>query len=347
MISNFKFSLNKKNQNQNNLNMNNINLQLTQPPLIYNTGLEILPYDINNIRKRGIKVIHNVYQSKYKYGISSTGLGDFIRGSYFIIEFCIKYKFMPKIVFNNCISKFLKINTIGLEKIQYILAQILSFPNVNFTYFKITMDRVILEPIKDTRRIMSDFVEYLTLIPVYNHNVFAYCISYPRGDISDIAKIYMKTILEPGLEVKLEVNKNLNELELLRKEFSVIHIRSGDKYLKKTSSHFKPDYINNLLLAINERIDVNKKYLLISDNNQIKKIVLERFPGMKAIIKEITHFGEGEILEDEKVKNTLIDFYLLSLTREIFSFSAYKHGSGFSYWCARTYDIPYICKYII
>ena len=42
----------------------------------------------------------------------------------------------------------------------------------------------------------------------------------------------------------------------------------------------------------------------------------------------------------------MIDFYLLSLSREIFAFSAYKHGSGFSYWCAKTYDIPYVCKYI-
>jgi hypothetical protein len=162
----------------------------------------------------------------------------------------------------------------------------------------------------------------------------------------DIAKKYMRTILEPSLEVKFEVNQILNDLELISKEFSVIHIRSGDKYLKQSTCKFNPDYINKLLFAINERIDSNKKYLLISDNNQIKNIILTRFPDMKAVVKEITHFGEGQVLEEEKVKNTLIDFYLLSLTREIFSFSAYKHGSGFSYWCAQTYDIPYICKYI-
>lgn len=346
MFSNFKFSLNKKNKNKNNPSPTNVNLQLTQPPLISNTGLEILPYDINNIRKRGIRVIHNVYQSKYKYGMTSTGLGDFIRGSYFLIDFCIKYKFIPKIIFNNCISKFLKVKTSGLERIQDILAQILSFPNGNFMYFNIANDGTIFEPIKDNKRIMSDFVDYLTLVPVYNHTVFAYCISLPMNNISDIAKKYMRTILEPVLEVKLEVNNILEELELVRKEFSVIHIRSGDKYLKQSTCKFNPDYINKLLFAINERIDVNKKYLLISDNNQIKNIILTRFPDMKAVVKEITHFGEGQVLEEEKVKNTLIDFYLLSLTREIFSFSSYKHGSGFSYWCAKTYDIPYICKYI-
>ena len=64
-------------------------------------------------------------------------------------------------------------------------------------------------------------------------------------------------------------------------------------------------------------------------------------------MKPITHFGEGVVLEEEKVKNTLLDFYLLSLASAILSYSHYEHGSGFSYWCAKTFDIPYTCKYIV
>ena len=60
----------------------------------------------------------------------------------------------------------------------------------------------------------------------------------------------------------------------------------------------------------------------------------------------ITHFGEGVVLEEEKVKNTMIDFYLLSHSKSIFSYSVNKHGSGFSYWCAKTFNIPYVCKYV-
>ena len=72
----------------------------------------------------------------------------------------------------------------------------------------------------------------------------------------------------------------------------------------------------------------------------------QEFPEIKIILREITHFGEGIILEEEKVKNTLVDFYLLSFANQIISFSEYKHGSGFSYWCAKTFDVPYISKYI-
>jgi len=75
---------------------------------------------------------------------------------------------------------------------------------------------------------------------------------------------------------------------------------------------------------------------------------LEKFSNVniKTLFTEITHFGEGVVLEEERVKNTMIDFYLLSLSAAIFSYSSYKHGSGFSYWCAQTYNIPYVCKYI-
>jgi len=56
--------------------------------------------------------------------------------------------------------------------------------------------------------------------------------------------------------------------------------------------------------------------------------------------------GEGTVLERQKVKNTMLDFYLLANSDAIHSFTAYPHGSGFSFWCAKTYGIPYSCKYI-
>ena len=334
MLDNFKF---------------NNNLQATHN---LSRMSSINPNNISNIRNRGINVIHNVYQSKYKYGIASTGLGDFIRGSYFILEFCKLYNFKPKIIFNNSISKFLKIKTKNLQTIHPILNQILSFPNANFKQFLITNDNTILEPVKDNGRIMTDFIEYLSFIPIYNHNVFVYCISYPIINVSLQSKIYMRKILEPSNEMKMEVKKNLHDLELKYKEFSVIHIRSGDKYLNQNNNVFKKNYINKLIGYVKKLINENdlipgkKKFLLISDNNQIKKIIIDEFPSIKTMYSNITHFGEGVVLEDEKVKNTMIDFYLLAFSKEIFSFSSYKHGSGFSYWCAQTYNIPYICTFV-
>jgi hypothetical protein len=118
--------------------------------------------------------------------------------------------------------------------------------------------------------------------------------------------------------------------------------------LNKKSTIFKKEYINKLLSQIESIINREKNYIIISDNNEIKNFVLEKFSdvNIKTLFTEITHFGEGVVLEEESVKNTMIDFYLLSLSAAIYSYSSYKHGSGFSYWCAQTYNIPYVCKYI-
>ena len=112
---------------------------------------------------------------------------------------------------------------------------------------------------------------------------------------------------------------------------------------------------NNFLLEINFKY--NGQYIIIYkgskeiitlklDNNEIKLLINEKFPSIKTFFKRITHLGEANVLERENVKNTMLDFYLLSYTNSIYSFTCYPHGSGFSYWCAQTYNIPYKCKYI-
>jgi hypothetical protein len=314
-------------------------------------------YDINRIYNKGIRIINNVYQSKYNYNRNNcTGLGDFIRGSYFILEFCEKYNFEYKIIFNNCISNFLQIKTHNLKSIQNILKGIIFFKNNNINSYNIDNNSIIFEPNKDNKYIMSDFVDYIVQSKSVYNNVFIYCNSYPINDIIDEKhKEYMRNILEPNIEVKTIVNKVLYDLKLKFKQFVVIHIRSGDSYLKNEKNTFNIKYINDLIQNIKNDIfdyfnkninDINIEYLIIADNNYIKLILKKKFPNFKILLKNITHFGEGILLEDEKVKNSLIDFYLLSFSKYILSYSCYEHGSGFSYWCAKTYNIPYICKLI-
>jgi SsrA-binding protein len=87
---------------------------------------------------------------------------------------------------------------------------------------------------------------------------------------------------------------------------------------------------------------------LLLTKKEIKKIELKFsekgytiFP-LKMFFNEITHFGEGVELDNNKVKNTLVDFYVMATSKKIYSFSVYDHGTGFSRWCAETYNIPYV-----
>jgi len=311
----------------------------------------IVPYNVELIRTKDIKIINNVYQSKYSNGaINGTGLGDFIRGSYFLIEFCKKYNFEPKIIFNNCISKFLlhtKYN-FDIEHIQPLLANINMFHSNNFKEYNFIDNKTILYPKLDLSNIMSDFVKYMMTTSVYNGNAFIYCIPYPIEDVSEKSKEYMRKILEPVDEIKYNIHQCLQQVSLNFKKYSVFHIRSGDDYLNKDNKIFLTKYFEKIKREIQYYIKSCQpaNYLIIADNNEIKILLKKNFPKFKIILKEITHFGEGVDLEEEKVKNTLIDFYLLSFANKIICYSIYKHGSGFSYWCAKTFNIPYTAIYI-
>ena len=306
-----------------------------------------IPFNVGKIHKRGIKIINNVYQSKYENGkVNSNGLGDFLRGCYFILEFCEKYNFQPKIIFNNWISKFLLIKTHNLERIQNLLSTISGCKNNNFKEFVVENNGIIREPLKDTKNIMADFVDYVVKSRQYSGNVFLFCNSFPIDEISEKNKAYMRKILEPTNEIKLIINQTLHDLNVTFKEYIVIHIRTGDSYLKEEKNTFTNGYISNLINNIKNDINSENNYLLIADSNDVKKNIQKYFPNFKILMNPITHFGEGVVLEEEKVKNTMIDFYLLSFAKSIFSYSAYKHGSGFSYWCAKTFNIPYVSKYV-
>ena len=111
----------------------------------------------------------------------------------------------------------------------------------------------------------------------------------------------------------------------------------------------------NLLLTsatyfeVNQTIDYldsTNKILLVSDNMIIKNILTRKYPHIKTHFNEITHTGEGIQLDTNKLKNTMLDFYLLSRAKNVHAFSVYKHGSGFSKWAAETYSIPYICRFL-
>jgi hypothetical protein len=303
-------------------------------------------HNINTVRNKGIRILNNVYQSKYNYGRSNcTGLGDFIRGSYFILEFCDNFGFQPKIIFNNCISNFLHIKTHKLELIQNVLTSIDFFKCNNVSAYNI-QNGIILDPVKDNEHIIGDFIEYMLHSPVYYNNVFMFCNSFPIGEISEKNKKYMRNILEPTAEMKQYIYNTLSELNVSVKEYNVIHVRSGDKYLKNETNNFNEKYVEKLVAAIRSDMHIGMEYLIIADNNVIKTALKKIFPNFKILVKDITHFGEGVLLEEEKVKNSLIDFYLLSFSKSIFSYSCYEHGSGFSSWCAKTYNIPYICRLV-
>ena len=316
---------------------------------------------VQRINVKNIRIVHNVYQEKYNgsfhrtsLGSSSdsspvnvSGFGDFIRGCYFLLSFCEKFGLTPNILINHPISLFLKRKSAFNDRLLSIFSNIKILKNNNFVNSLMDNNNNIIG-VKMDGNINGDFSDYLCSLPVYNsRHVFTYSICYSNeSNITPQHRQFIRNLLEPDEELKGLVLQTIAGLELTPRKYSVIHVRNGDDYLNSGGKSFHKNRFIELLSAIKEYISSRKggNYLIIADNNEIKVLLLKHFPFMKCIFKPITHLGEGIVLEREKVRNTLIDFYLFSYANSISSYSFYDHGSGFSKWVAITYGIPYICR---
>lgn len=275
-------------------------------------------------KNNNLKQINNVYQEKYKDGKNATGLGDFIRGSYFLMQFCEKNKINFNILINHPLKKYLK-NAINLDE------TIEKFGELNNN--------------NTTPDIYSQFYTFLKTQPIKNNIIKICTICFPCFNISEEHKRIMKYILEPSDSFKEIIHSTLIKLDIQVKQYIIIHIRTGDKYLIY-SDELIEEYYLKIISEIESIYNPQNQYLLISDNLTIKTKIKECMPNIKMCLDPITHFGEGTQFDDEKIKNTLIDFYLITLSNKIFAFSCYEHGSGFSEWPAITFNIPYILKII-
>lgn len=321
------------NEHKDNYNVNNKNINKEED----NKKQTIdIPLKILQLTK---PTIENVYQEKYKDGVA-TGLGDFIRGSYFLMQFCDNNNIPYNInLLNHPVSQFLNI---------YINKQPLIYNNIN--KFGLTnhnphiLDNHIITNIYD-HSINDNFIQFLSDQQVFNQKLYVYTISYPSAKIDQKHKEYMKQILKPSLKVASAVDNLLLNLEMVKKQFTIIHIRYGDDFLINNKKEIKKSHLE-IIQNILDKLDRSQKYLLISDNTIIKNIIQSKYPFIKTHFNEITHTGEGLHIETNKLQNTMIDFNLFSHAINVIAFSVYKHGTGFSKWSAETYNVPYCCRFL-
>ena len=325
----------------------NIQMTFVRPTIIYD-GIDDI--NVTSIKQKNVQKIYHVYQEKYSDNVFPTGLGDFIRSCFFIIQFCTKYSFEYEIIINHPIANFLNkfyLSYIVSKQKSYIFDNIQMFTETNWLKNIYDKNNYILNfQLKNEK--LHQYSLYLNQLPVIDNSIFSYNIFFPVNIISEEERNIVRSLFQPTNEIREYLQQTLNLLQITPNNFIIIHIRSGDLYLNGKNKVFNIVYFNAIkheiynLIFNNNNIDI----LLIADNNEIKYLLKKEFPILKLDYKQITHLGEGVQLEREKVKNTLLDFYIMSNSSYIYSFTSYPHGSGFSYWCSVVYNIPYKCKYI-
>lgn len=125
--------------------------------------------------------------------------------------------------------------------------------------------------------------------------------------------------------------------QLSEEAFAILHIRVADEHF-----HARSVGMGSLCGHIEKHVLPNwRGRLLVLSNNQAVKRDLSRKYSLPVVTTGAVHLGECNGLESE-IRDTLVDFAILSRASTIFSYSEYSWDSGFSRWCACLYDVPFI-----
>ena len=298
---------------------------------------------------KNVKTIRNIYQTEYVNKHPANGLGDFIRGCFFLLQFCDDYNFQADVYINHPINLFTTKYTTNNELLD-INVNNLPVHNIhNLTNFKDSLfdnNNYIMGAIHKPSDV-KEFVVLLTTLPTPQNCLNIFTNMFPYREITTHHKLIIKQLFQPNELMCNVIDNTLSTLNLHRAQYSVLHIRLGDKFLIDKQATVPAKISSQLVKNIAQIVSYsNDDLLLICDNNTIKPIICDKFPNIKVLFQKINHFGENVVQSTEQVKNNLTDFYLMANANAIHSFSCYKHGSGFSLWCAKIHDIPYSCKYI-
>ena len=269
-----------------------------------------------------LKKIVNVFYLNW-----GAGFGDFLRGSLFLIDICVER---------------------GLEfDIDISHHPMSNFLNYDYNINRKNIDLSKIITVNNQRIITISKINSCTEEILYlfcNHFCPEFKLNIKKAKDIIIPKI------EPNQFILDLLDNKLNTYQLKRKQYDVIHIRTGDYNMNinlredNYSSHnhsISIKHLNDIIHYIHTHTDKSNQIILIGDNHQFKKIISSDFNYIKIFDSNITHLGESLHPTNDAIIDTLIDFNLMRFSNRIISFSLYAHGSGFAKYSSLIYDVPF------
>ena len=297
----------------------------------------------NNKTKEGFldtkhkKTIYLVWRNKIQKSGTNHGFGDKLRGAIFLYQYCKKNKINFKIdATDDICSDFLKnVKSPDYDKIKN--QQIINFGDKPEKEVKKTIQKMFNE----------NTIKYKN--PFFNKNrdkqndntIYIYTNTWPN-DLNADDKEFAKFICEPNDDIKDEVNEKIKNLP---QNFGIQHFRFKDDVFKndvpENNKLFEKYF--TLLLENNKNTDV-----LFTNSNNFKKYAKEEL-NITTVecdngLCKIEHIGNSD--NKESVKNSFIEFIILSKAKYIKSHTCYSWPSNFVHWPAKIYDIPFDNVYI-
>ena len=281
-----------------------------------------------------LKKMVNVYQLQF-LGFKPPGFGDFLRGCFSMAQYVnvINEHFGTKIEFD-------------IDICNHPMSKYMITPKVKplVPYDILTEFVIIPRKVSDKESadyMLQEIVDRFNLVTVDSEGTYyGFCCKYEVYDeIKESDKEFIRSKLSPSPSMEKYIESVLNDLGLKAKGYSVLHIRCSDD-LSFPPKPLTDSYFTRLDQLVKDSVEPDKKYIVISNHNEVKEHYKNMYYTREA---PSCHLGLDESPSDDAVRDTLLDYYLVSMANDVIGITPYGI-CGFSQECAKLYNIPH--KYV-
>lgn len=257
-----------------------------------------------------MKVVNHVYRTTCSTVRQPPGFGDYLRGTISLAILSLENGFDLRLDFSqHPIGKFLRNKPTSLGSPESV---------VEFFNERTSFLLEFIENLKDDQTVSIT----TNLEP-------------DEGKINnDVRKLIREQL---AFNTLIEESASRLSKEISDENFAILHVRVEDQHSRTDNVEIKQLYKYteiNLIPSWGNRLAV------LSNNKGVKWALSAKF-GLPFIDTGTVHLGECNSA-DSDIRDTLIDFVLMSRASAIFSYSAYIWKSGFSKWCASLNNVPFV-----
>ncbi len=296
------------------------------------------------------------------YDQSSSGIGDFLRGSCYLYELFAGHNIDFSIDFSkHAIGNHIKSK--NKRKIKKIFDTERHNKGSMYEYFTNMKNNLsdVLNPKK--KGIFSFGKKPIVLFSNYSDFVDL----SPEEKMNFSLNRDTRDFIKSNIQFSKKITKKFKKLNI--EDYAVCHFRLGDFNIINehkiklndvdqrniNTKQYNLDYDRYLDLVVSAVIRSRKKVILLSDSNNLKTYVMKNMPERylkHVFIPHLESFHSssnpgflGNIVKDSKFKDdkmfyTALDLKISTEAKHIYSHSVYPWGSGFTYWISKIYDIP-------
>jgi len=288
------------------------------------------------------------------YNGSTSGFGDFLRGSIHLYNHCKSKNLDFDVdISNHPIKRYFNFN--NDQKIPYFMIndyQALALNSANFLH---SLKSQVTSCLNSTKKGEVKYIfSNLHQCVLSGNNIIKYQNKMPK--LNKKCSEWFQNKFTFCKEVEDSSSLIMNQNNIKKGGFDILHFRLGD--IESFSEDFDkeellPRYKELLKKCLDYKKENKKPTMIISDSNHFKEYIKNKtddfiIPHLKSNHTQQSPcgFNGSSNFNEESLFHTALDMKLLSSARNVESRSIYYHGSGFAFWICKIHNVPFKMKII-